>query len=64
MFPEHLKNDRQSPTKNIFHEQFINNVLCECFENTKDQITLNEHSINITGRIFVHNFQSSENVPC
>jgi len=28
------------------------------FENKiKDQITLNKHSINVTGRLFVHNFE-------
>ncbi len=44
--------------------------LCEHFETViKDQITLNEHSINIPGRMFVRNFERtfperSENVPC
>ncbi len=38
----------------MFHEQHINYFFDTFFsENVKDQITLNKHSINITGRMFV-----------
>ncbi len=42
-----------------FLEWYINNVFVLLFDIIKDQITLNELSINVPGRTFVHNIEST-----
>jgi len=36
--------------KDLIHKSYFKNII-------NDQITLNEHSINVTGRTFVHNLK-------